>query len=218
VIGRTCKLLQGKDTEIDRVQELMIQVKHGRAGSTVLTNYTSEGDSLTILLRVYPLYIENSLTHYLGDVEPIQSKDHNGNTSTSGHTTEGSTGTNCSAISTYKESAASRANVQDQEFFHSLILPQASAWIKKDQDRDQILQNSSQTLQSSDQNPLKYPNSLYEQAVDAQNNQLYDSKRDVSKKESNYYRWTAPESDDPNFNGIGSSSDGKIKYENGTII
>ena len=66
--------------------------QYGRAGSTVLTNYNSDGEKMTILLRTYPLYTESALTHYLGVVEPVYSKfTDNGSVSTSGHTTEGST-------------------------------------------------------------------------------------------------------------------------------
>lgn len=66
VIGQTCKILQGEETEMDRIEEIMTGVKFGRAGSTVLTNYNSDGEKMTISLRTYPLYTEVALTHYLG--------------------------------------------------------------------------------------------------------------------------------------------------------
>jgi PAS domain S-box-containing protein len=67
VIGQTCKILQGEETEMDRIEEIMTGVKFGRAGSTVLTNYNSDGEKMTISLRTYPLYTEVALTHYLGE-------------------------------------------------------------------------------------------------------------------------------------------------------
>ena len=46
-----------------------------RAGSTVVTNYTSKGEKIVIFVRVYPLYTDGVLTHYLGAMEPIPSED-----------------------------------------------------------------------------------------------------------------------------------------------
>ena len=60
-------MLQGKDTEMDRIAEIMTGVKYGRAGSTVITNYNSDGEKIVILLKTYPLYTESTLTHYLGN-------------------------------------------------------------------------------------------------------------------------------------------------------
>jgi PAS domain-containing protein len=65
--GQSCKLLQGNDTEVDRLNELITGVKLGRAGSTTLTNYNAEGEKVVICLRLYPLYTDSILTHYLGE-------------------------------------------------------------------------------------------------------------------------------------------------------
>jgi hypothetical protein len=76
---------------MDRLTELMTGVKLGRAGSTTLTNYNTDGEKIMICLRLYPLYTDSMLTHYLGVVEPVQTNkfNTNGNVSSAGHTTEG---------------------------------------------------------------------------------------------------------------------------------
>ena len=57
--------------EWDRLKVLMNHVRHGRAGCATLTNYTASRRAVKVFLRVYPLFTDGELTHFLGVIEPV---------------------------------------------------------------------------------------------------------------------------------------------------
>mmetsp|Transcript_11433 Transcript_11433/g.15740 ORF Transcript_11433/g.15740 Transcript_11433/m.15740 type:complete len:896 (+) Transcript_11433:59-2746(+) len=71
VIGYTCSILQGSETELDRLNSLMNNVDKNLPCSTTVTNYTADKQKFKNWIRIYPLYSEGKVTHFLGVLERI---------------------------------------------------------------------------------------------------------------------------------------------------
>lgn len=71
VVGFTCSILQGKDTEKDKIDDLMKYVHKNLPCSTTVTNYTIDKQKFRNWIRIYPLYTDGKVSHFLGVSEKI---------------------------------------------------------------------------------------------------------------------------------------------------
>lgn len=71
VVGFTCSILQGKETEKDKLDDLMKYVHKNLPCSTTVTNYTIDKQKFRNWIRIYPLYTEGRVSHFLGVSEKI---------------------------------------------------------------------------------------------------------------------------------------------------
>jgi len=78
VVGKkSCRILQGPNTDSDRVAKLMLNIRFTLPDSTRLLNYTKDGNMFWNYLYLYPLSTDSKITHYLGlssHFEPIQTE------------------------------------------------------------------------------------------------------------------------------------------------
>eukprot|EP01038_Epipyxis_sp_PR26KG_P006499 gene6499-8934_t len=70
-IGKTCKFLQGLDTEQDRLVELMARVRRNLPAMAILSNYTQNKTKIRNWVRIFPLYAKNRVSHFLGIMEKV---------------------------------------------------------------------------------------------------------------------------------------------------
>mmetsp|Transcript_24661 Transcript_24661/g.38057 ORF Transcript_24661/g.38057 Transcript_24661/m.38057 type:complete len:414 (-) Transcript_24661:358-1599(-) len=72
-VGKTLNILQGPDTNVDKVNTLLEQLHHGtKVGPTILTNYTKEGRKFHNALQMGPLYNdEGRMTHLIGVLQEV---------------------------------------------------------------------------------------------------------------------------------------------------
>jgi len=76
VIGKkSCRILQGPNTDLDKVAKLMLNVRFKLPDTAKLLNYTKDGNMFWNYLYLYPQSTDSKITHYLGlssHFEPIQ--------------------------------------------------------------------------------------------------------------------------------------------------
>jgi len=76
--GKTLKMIQGPETNMDVVCEMMERLSRGENADGVLINYKNDGTKFKNHLRVGPIYgdidgrISNEVTHFIGILEEIQ--------------------------------------------------------------------------------------------------------------------------------------------------
>ena len=66
IIGRSCSILQGIDTNPDTVNSIRDALKTGQSFKGELRNYRKDGTLFWNLLRIEPIYIENELRYFIG--------------------------------------------------------------------------------------------------------------------------------------------------------
>eukprot|EP01036_Dinobryon_divergens_P026503 gene26503-35166_t len=71
VVGYTCFILQGAETEQDHINALMNNVNRNLPCSSKITNYTKDNQKFKNWIRIYPLYVEGRVSHFLGVLERI---------------------------------------------------------------------------------------------------------------------------------------------------
>jgi len=76
-VGSTLHILQGKETNREKIRDLLHDVSHGHESETILKNYTKSKTSFHNHLRVVPL-VDNKdserITHFLGVLSRIQTE------------------------------------------------------------------------------------------------------------------------------------------------
>jgi PAS domain S-box-containing protein len=65
------KLLQGPETNQDKIHEFMRLLREGQEVSTVITNYTKEGRKFQNRVRAAPLRERGEITHFVGVLQEI---------------------------------------------------------------------------------------------------------------------------------------------------
>lgn len=71
MLGQSCKFLQGDQTDPVRVAGLMRFVHSFLPCATIVKNYHKNGDCFSNWLRIYPLYEDSTISHFLGIMERI---------------------------------------------------------------------------------------------------------------------------------------------------
>ncbi|MFB2939174.1 PAS domain S-box protein [Aerosakkonemataceae cyanobacterium BLCC-F154] len=67
VIGKNCRLLQGKDTDLNAIAQIRQAIKEGRECCVVLKNYRKDGQHFWNELTISPVHdAQGKLTHFIG--------------------------------------------------------------------------------------------------------------------------------------------------------
>jgi PAS domain S-box-containing protein len=75
VIGKCCRLLQGKDTDKGAVERLSKAIAHRRPVTVTLRNYRKDGRTFWNELRVNPVFDERGqLVHFIGVITDVTAK------------------------------------------------------------------------------------------------------------------------------------------------
>lgn len=71
VVGQTCKILQGPLTEAFKIEEMMRFVRVCLPTTTVVHNYHKNGEVVKNWIRIYPLFADQSVRYFIGQVERV---------------------------------------------------------------------------------------------------------------------------------------------------
>lgn len=72
ILGKNCKILQGKDTVQGDIERIRRAIKNGEKGTTVLLNYRKDGSPFWNELTVAPVESEHGkVTHLVGEIRDI---------------------------------------------------------------------------------------------------------------------------------------------------
>ena len=72
VLGKTCKILQGPETDPDRLRELHAGIAANCKTTVQLVNHTKNGERFLIELTIEPLMNQaGEVTHFIGNLSPV---------------------------------------------------------------------------------------------------------------------------------------------------
>ena len=72
VLGKTCKILQGPETDSDRLRELHAGIAANCKTTVQLVNHTKNGERFLIELTIEPLMNPaGEVTHFIGNLSPV---------------------------------------------------------------------------------------------------------------------------------------------------
>ena len=70
-MGKTLNILQGPETDIDKVDSNLYQLNEGHEVNMVLTNYTKDGRKFLNELTMGPLRDDETVTHFVAVLKEI---------------------------------------------------------------------------------------------------------------------------------------------------